>query len=581
MPDTIDRPEGEQGTDTSDPASRPSKPAVTSRRRLVHLIGAGGLGWMAGCSDVLGRGDNGGSTTPSGTTPTTGGTNSDDTRTETDGELQESVTIGIPQNPFNRSDATTYNSALGYYTRALEPLVWVTKDLRVIPWLASDWSRPAERTWRFTLRDDITFQNGDPVTPERVATALNERLDKELINVDFLNIRPDGVKPVDDRTIEMTNVFATSNQPGYLSHMFAAIHHPDSSVTKEGNSPGDVIGTGPYRLEEVTIDQRATLRAYDDYWGGIPQTTGPHVKKLVVRPLLDNNTRKLALQGHRIDIGMELPASQYDAVKNADDTKVETITYAGTSSLYFNLLDEPTSDIDFRRAINYAVSQKKVVEGSQNGLGIPANGPVPPANSQSAHDSLPTYGPDKDKARSLVEESSYDGETITLLARQGEPPSSSLIGQIIRQDLKDVGVNIDVEIVGDPRWRDRRQAGEGHLFAATKMQTTGTVFSMINVWMSDVVISRGNPPATISQFAHTQPDARERLNAVIRHVSRSSGDRRRRLLVEAQRILMEDVVVILPLFHPEFLIGMRTGVSDADWNPIPRMSRLENLKYYK
>ena len=47
-----------------------------------------------------------------------------------------------------------------------EPLVWRDRDWKVIPWLATSWSRPDERTWRFRLREGVKFHDGSLLTAD-------------------------------------------------------------------------------------------------------------------------------------------------------------------------------------------------------------------------------------------------------------------------------------------------------------------------------------------------------------------------------------------------------------------------------
>lgn len=552
-----------------------------SRRRLLHVLGVSSIAGIGGCSGIR----TGGKTEPE---PTDTDSDTDDspatseTPTERTGERQQSVTIGVRTNIIPSSEILDWY--LGYYTRAIEPLVWITQDMEPIPWLAKSWGRTGKDTWEFTLREDVTFHNGKPLRADPVISTLNDRLAKYSWAKSDYNLLPGGrgLEKIDDMTIEMTTAWPTADQPSFLSHMSAAIQHPEGSPLKKGNSRADTNGTGPYQIEEVQPDQHITLSAYDDYWGGLPESSGPHVDELIIRTITDNNTRGLALRGQKIDVGQELPPSQIDSIKTAENTKVATQLDAGTAKLRFNLVTGPTADSTFRRALNYAVSQAKIVEGSQDGLGIPARGPVPTVLSVSAHDSLPTYGPDKAKARELVEQSSYQGETIEIVGRQGEPPNSSLIAQIIQQAASEIGVNVEVHMVGLAGKIERERSGDGHLFMATKMQTTTSPFSTLKHWLSRDIYFRAPPNALpTNNLQMTLPGVQKQLDSVTRKALTTTGDKRKEHLYEIQRILMEEAVVMVPLFHPEYVVGMHTGIESVDWHPQVRQTRIENLTNFK
>lgn len=531
-------------------------PATPSRRHLLGLLGTGGLTGIAGCSAVPGQGGQPATDAPADRT----------TDTETT-EFHDHATMGVDYRVASQLDY----SILSFYTRTFEPLIWTTPELDVKPWLAVTWDRTGEFTWEFTLRDGVRYHNNDRLTADRVMTMLEYGLSGEtgipMATPQVANTTVPGISKVDEMTIEMETIEPTVNQPANLAILTYFGAHPESSVhTREDFS--NPIGTGPFQIDSVKENQHVKLSAFDDYWGGPPQ-----LDELTVRQFDDQNTLALALKGKEIDLGLELPANQHDPVKNAPDTDVATRTAPKTAKVWFDLQSEPFADKSLRKAINYAISQTDVIKATQNGLGTPARGPIPPMIWGSAHDSLPAYGPDTAKARELVEQSAYDGETVALIATNTEPRAAKLVTQVLQQDLDDIGVNVAVQVVGITAWAQRRDSGEGDLFLGEEsMNAPDEPFQE--------AIGRYGSRGKDAPWLDPEPSVQQRLDTLFETVRTNAGKERNDAMQAAQHVIMEEALEA-PLYHETYVVGMRNGITDVDWHPLSSWSLFENLTYVK
>src|SRR5690349_11217067 len=77
--------------------------------------------------------------------------------------------IGLPATLSPEASA----SNIPLYAAMYDPLVWLDAKNNVIPWAAEKWSQPSPTTWRFNLRKDLTFSNGDKLTAADVEFTLN------------------------------------------------------------------------------------------------------------------------------------------------------------------------------------------------------------------------------------------------------------------------------------------------------------------------------------------------------------------------------------------------------------------------
>lgn len=540
---------------------RTKLPGSTSRRKVLHLLGAGSLAGIAGCSGSGGNGTG----TGRGTTTGTGGPSGTETR--------QSATIGHTYSLYG-----SYWS-LSNLTRTYENIVALNHDLRATPWLSKEWERTDTNTWEITLRENVTYHNGDRLRADHVVSRFHSFLTQEswVATPEGTNTTAEGIRKIDDMTIEMKTINPDANQPMNITGIPVFGAHPDSSGgIWDITDYSDLIATGPYKFEEVKEDQFVKLSAFDEYWGGIPPTAGPHIDEMTVRAFADRNTMALALAGKELDIALDLPVSQLEPIRNANDTKVASQPRSETSSISINLQKAPTSDPKLRKALNHAVSQQQIVESTQNGLAIPGRGPLPPMLWWASYDTLPAYEVDTSKAKRLVSESDYKGETLEYVTMSDEPRSADLIAQVVGPAFEEIGVDMEIQTVGSSSYGERREAGEGHLFPdSLELNFMGEFY--------DAVFRFGSPsnefPSDDPHKPVNQPrkEIREELDRLLKEGRENTGSARKEPLQKVQQIIMEEALMV-PLFHQEFLIGMRSDMEEIDWHPVFARQRIENLK---
>lgn len=528
----------ERAIDRSDPDTHAL--SRTSRRRFVRLAGATGLGaGLAGCF---------------------GG--------EGEGELQDEITISLGYTPNVAGDFwVNIYGIIPYFTAVVEPLVWVDDDMELEPWLATDWESTGDRTWEFTLREDVTFHNDEPLDADAVVFSIQE------IFAEFDNARPflqidgpDGVRTLDDRTVEFTTLDPFPNFPGNVAHNMAAVQHPDAE------EPADKpIGTGPFQLVDREKDQRATVEAFEDYW----RDTEPNVGEITYRVIDDASSRVLSLEAHEVDVAYNLPTAQVDSLRQNEDTDVHLqqrpqIVYVGT-----NVHRSPTDDATLRQALNYATDQELLVETIVENIGVPATGPVPQIIYWSAHDELPEYGPDVDRGKELVEESDYDGESLEMLVN----PRMALGTEIAQaqQDWFDrIGVTTEIRQLEYAAHVDRWHGGEAHLRVGDNGVFNGAAdILMYGLFHSEGQQNREMYEADGTGVMNLGPELDELIER-----ARQSRDRDETVqyYTEAQQLIMEEAVVV-PLYYEEYVVGTYSDVSELHTPPIMQMVKWEGLEH--
>ncbi|AEM59132.1 peptide ABC transporter substrate-binding protein [Haloarcula hispanica N601] len=392
-------------------------PKHCSRRELLGGAVAGAAGLIAGCSSSK-------------------------------ADSEDSFTVALARDP-TREKWDVYNGITPYYTHVFEPLVDTTAEMETAPLLATEWEAVDETTWEFSLRNDVTFHNGDPLTADEVVRSFDRVFEQWSWVPGWIGVTSDGVTAVDDTTVRFETTDPFPAFPGTISHQYFGIQHPDENETP--------TGTGPFEVDEVTAGQSITLTPFADYRDGTATPT-----ELTFEWIKDPNTRVLSLEKGSVDIAQQIPKSRATALVEASETGIDTYLTPEAGLVAVNLYRSPTDDEQLRKALNWAVDQSQIVENVLNDIGKPAYGPISSTIPWSIHDELPTYGPDLDRARDLVEASRYDGETLSVLINSKNADDRT-IAQTLSGWFKEIGVTSEIRQVDPASFNERFTAGEANL----------------------------------------------------------------------------------------------------------------------
>lgn len=321
--------------------------------------------------------------------------------------LAGSNIIGYP-NPFGPSRGTT----VAYSSLLFDTLLW--KDAQGVPqpWLATKYDVSADgKTWRFTLHDGVTWQDGKPFTAEDVVFTWN-----------YMATGPGkvaggyGALPVKSVVAESPSVVTFTTDPVYApfldrvaSRLFVLPKHVWEGVTEPAKyrDPQALIGTGAYRLESMDETAGTYLFVSNDAYFLGP----PHVKRVEFVPAPNE---LLALQRHEIDaasLGAGAVVDQAtpdEALAGFTSDKYGTLNAPGQvgRALHFNMkAGFPFDDVRFRQAVAYAVDRGDLLKRILLGRGELGNlGVLEPNNSPFFATDTATYPYDVAKAKTLLDQ---------------------------------------------------------------------------------------------------------------------------------------------------------------------------------
>src|SRR5262249_24589525 len=169
----------------------------------------------------------------------------------------------------------------------------------LVPALAESWKRLNATTWQFALRKGVKFHNGDDFNAESVKFTLDRATNPETkatVSSELGTIASTEI--VDPSTVNVITKTPDFLPPVRLGELFGLMLSPKhtNAVGKEAiaTKPN---GTGPFKLVSWTKNEQMVLEANESYWRGAPK-----VKKIVVRPILEDAARIAALQAGEVDL---------------------------------------------------------------------------------------------------------------------------------------------------------------------------------------------------------------------------------------------------------------------------------------
>lgn len=321
---------------------------------------------------------------------------------------------------------------------------------KLVPSLATSWKRIDDKTLEVSLRQGVKFQNGadfnaDDVvftfSPERL-TGKESPLPQGRAYFGVL----DHVEKVDDHTVR----FVTKAPDPLLEQRLASwaswIVDKDDwlAKAKDKGYAQFPVGTGPYMLDEYRADQYIRLKAFDGYWGGAPTASTVTFKK-VQEPA----ARIAGLVSGEFDIVTNVAPDQIAQIDSYGDVETRSVVLANSHVLVYNTHNPVLEDKRVRQAMNLAIDRKLLVDALWDGKAVVPNGHQYPEYGDMYQADRPNFAYDPEKAKKLLAEAGYKGETIVYSTEPNYYLNALPAAQAILEMWKAVGINATLNVVED------------------------------------------------------------------------------------------------------------------------------------
>ena len=375
-------------------------------------------------------------------------------------------------NPFTGVLAESYEIFQLQYATLMQPS---SADFTPAPGLAESWEESADgKTWTYTLRPDLVWSDGTPLTANDVAYTFNRILEGRYEQRNYGNYVRNitSVEATDDRTVVMT-VRAPSPIMERLAvyilpeHVWSGV---DAKAVKSfANEPeGEpLVGSGPFLVAERRTGQFIRLIANDSYYAGRPK-----VDELVFRIYNNPDALGQALIKGEVDFATGLTADVFSTLEGQEGITTYAGDYSGFNELAFNMGaatadgkpigdgNPHLQDQQVRLAISHAIDRQQMVDKILNGYGTPGSTIIPPLYT-TLHIDPGTQTYDPALANQILDDAGYamgpDGVRVgpdgvpmkyRLFVRT-DSDSSVKSGEYFKSYLAAIGIEAEVKPVDE------------------------------------------------------------------------------------------------------------------------------------
>jgi peptide/nickel transport system substrate-binding protein len=553
-----------------------------SRRRLFAL-GAAGIGALAGSSLLAACGGDSSTPTPvqptpaqpaaatpqatppvSAPTPTPAASGPEPRRGGT-------IVVAETQDGDNLDPHRYYTTlSSNVINMVCETVIQLNPDLELEPVLLDSIEVSEDGiTYTMVVREGVTFHNGDPLDAAAVA---------------FSHARADNEKAaypgqfygatwevVDERTVNMIMPEPNSGVILILAFTGCGIIPPRAAEEMNDDLSQHPVGTGPFKFKEWITGDHVALEAFDDYknprsW--IDNPGRPHIDEVVVRVILEEQTQVAELETGGIHL-MLMPSQQVARFENNQQVYLLR-NEQSTINAYLApvILEKDDGTVDWiapfneqavRQAVGWALNVDEIIQGVLGGLAVRNRSSLPTGN--------PGYSPkfqdmgfdyDPERAKRLLDDAGWtvgsggvrakDGQRLSIVFWSSAGATFERIGQLIQNQLQQVGFDVQYQGVEQATFVQRRQSGDCHL-----------VYSTYNWNDPDIVWWMGGDTSLpCGRYTKINPQFDEIAQTGWQETDLSKrGD----IYYEASKIMVEDGAII-PLWNPIFVDGVRQELHD-------------------
>ena len=321
-------------------------------------------------------------------------------------------------------------------------------------------------TLAFELRDNIFWHDGEAITADDIQWSIEYALKTTVLNSVFRSTfealkgaaayedgsaeHIEGIA-VDGNKITLTfekvapDALLTFTQFAPLPKKYLADTDPISlQQAKYFQSP---IGSGPFMVDEVQMNNYTTLKPFDKYYGGTANFT------IHLNPSAGDSDANFVTNAKagKLDYAYTKNIADVKALEGTPGLTIDTVNVRYTRLMYLNKFDKkdgkkaPLADERVRQAIAYALDMKSILDGVFEGAALPANSLTP--DGADKVDGLNNYDYTPEKAKELLKEANWDPNTELDVVYYYTDQMTQDLMAIIQQYLAEVGIKMNARLV--------------------------------------------------------------------------------------------------------------------------------------
>ncbi len=352
------------------------------------------------------------------------------------------VTIAVTTEPSTLDPQAVNDRSSRVVTANLfESLLGRDASTALVPVLATGYEVVDDDTWRFFVREGVTFHDGQALNAQAVADSLNRMLDPDYSTQRDSYVR--GItmaEAVDEFTVDIHTDGVNATIPLQIAQL--PVIAPGTGDTV-GENP---VGTGPYVFESWDRGQQITGVRNADYWG-----EAPSIDAFTVRFIPDKQTSLASLQAGEVDLVLDILPEQVPLVPQALSVPATEYSY-----LALNALRPDLAPPEIRVAMNLAVDKELIAETLYEGYARPNDAQHLSPGMLGYNPDIGPFPYDPDQAREIMESFGWNEDNplpLEIYAPIGRYLRGVETTQAVATMLNDVGFDTEVRLTEWTRFR--------------------------------------------------------------------------------------------------------------------------------
>lgn len=530
------------------------------RRTTLKILGAAGMAGLAGCT---GGGDGGSGNSGGGSTK------------EKEGSAAKkggSIQAGFQTDNLEFLDPhyVDKGAQMQVISNVFSGLLKIDEENKIVGDLAKDWKIPDKTTYIFTLREGVTFHNGDPLKAKQVKWSLDRLKSNEksehhgkVTTVD--SVEASGEHEVTIKMSEPTAPFLAfmTNVPGRAGSI---VHKSAEKNSKAYNKKP--IGSGPFKVKSRSMGESLTLAKYDDYWETDDEGKQlPYLDEVKIRLIPEPSTLWSAISSESIHHCAQITgqfAKQGENMSSLNVRKTSSGDWSCIAPLGSDPAKEPkkakiasgydkvttkwkgkelpTANKKVRQAIAMAIDRDEIVKKAYFGYAVPAHSVFNPTMSM-VYEEKPEPGQyhDPKKAKQLLDDAGYTGNPRFSFKLLGMPEYKRWM-TIIQQQLSDVGIKVELDIQQPSSYWDA-------IYRYEHMVTTyggSTDIDPYMTWWKQ--LGTPDPETSLGVWQKSMMYDKKFDDALLKSFKTPKPEKRKQYIRQAEKIFLDEAMYAMTVF---------------------------------
>lgn len=490
-------------------------------------------------------------------------TSSSDTQSSTqaasdDKQSVTTMTFADTQSPTTIDCAEAWNDWYTSRYGITETLYVLDENLAAQPFLCEKAENTDENTWVLTLRDDVTFQNGEKMTAQTVIDCWERTAGQ---NARFNDILYVDTMEADGQTLTVTTTQPVPSFTSALTTPICGVYYVTEGMDP-ANNPTDMIGTGPYKIVSYDVKKKAVVERYDGYWQGVPALEGA-----TFNIIDDVSALTMAMQNGESDVTLTIPSTSLDTFRDDNNYIVDGQVGSRGQVIWFNYDNELLCDVAVRKAMSMVIDKEAYANVLNNGASVAANA-IFPDNTAFGGSTIEGYAYDVEGAKQILEDAGYedtngdgtldkDGKELSFnICTYTTKAELPLFAQAMADAFAEIGIGLEIDAGAYDAVVEKQGNGNFDLMMISMtMCPTGDP-----QYFSDLCLKTGGS-ANYGHYSNAEVDELiEQLDAEF------DTEKRNELAVQIQQKVIDDAGYIV-IGHAKFTNVLKSTVENCPTNP--------------